>query len=55
MSTSNQMAENLLEAMRTLVDKSVAEAGFDRTVEAQIVSYEDSKAGKYKIKYLFFI
>ena len=51
MSTSNQMAENLLEAMRTLVDKSVAEAGFDRTVEAQIVSYEDSKAGKYKIKY----
>ena len=51
MSTSNQMAENLLEAMRTLVDKSVAEAGFDKTVEAQIVSYEDSKAGKYKIKY----
>lgn len=51
MSTSNQMAESLLEAMRTLVDKSVAEAGFDKTVEAQIVSYEDNKAGKYKIKY----
>lgn len=51
MNNSNQIAESLLEAMRTLVDKSVADAGFDRTVEAQIISYEDSKAGKYKIKY----
>ena len=49
--TSSGIAANLLDAMSTLVNQAVADAGFDKTVEAQIVSYEDSKAGKYKIKY----
>ena len=49
--TSSGIAANLLDAMSTLVNQAVADASFDKTVEAQIVSYEDSKAGKYKIKY----
>lgn len=43
--------DNICEAIELIVDKSVKEAGFDRTIQATVKSCVDQSIGKYKIKY----
>lgn len=43
--------DNICEAIELIVDKSVKEAGFDRTIQATVKSCVDESIGKYKIKY----
>ena len=41
----------ILDAIEMLVDKSVKTAGYDKTVQAKIISCEDPTIGKYKVRY----
>ena len=43
--------DNICEAIELIVDKSVKEAGFDKTIQAIVKSCVDESIGKYKIKY----
>ena len=43
--------DNICEAIELIVDKSVKEAGFDKTIQATVKSCVDESIGKYKIKY----
>lgn len=42
---------NICDAIDIIVNHSIDKANFDRTIQATIVSCEDSSLGKYKIKY----
>ena len=46
-STSNM----ILDAVEIIVDKKIANAGFDRTVQATVVDVVDRSIGSYKVKY----
>lgn len=43
--------ESLLDAIELLTNSTISKAGYDKTIEAQIISCEDSFTGKYKCKY----
>jgi hypothetical protein len=49
------MAEDLqtplVEAMAKIAQYAIDTAGFDKTIQATIVSFEDEATGKYKVKY----
>lgn len=49
--TTNQIENQICEAIELIVNKAVASAGYDRTIRASIVSCIDQSIGKYKIKY----
>ena len=48
---TNQIENQICEAIELIVNKAVASAGYDRTIRASIVSCVDQSIGKYKIKY----
>ena len=41
----------ILDAIETIVDSAVNRAGYDRTIQAKIISCEDPTIGKYKVQY----
>lgn len=41
----------ILDAIDTLVDNAIDKAGYDKTIQAVIVSLEDVTMGRYKVKY----
>ena len=47
----NSTGENICQAIEIIANDAVKNAGYDRTVQAQIISCVDQDAGKYKIKY----
>lgn len=48
---SNQIANVLYDTVEMIVNKKVAEAGFDKTIKAQIISCIDATKGEYKVQY----
>lgn len=44
-------AENLCTAMETIAQQAIADAGFDKTIQATVLRCEDSSSGQYLIKY----
>lgn len=47
----SRIEDNICEAIELIVEKSVKEAGYDRTIQATIKSCEDESIGKYRVKY----
>ena len=47
----SNIAEQICEAVDVIVLKRLADAGYDRTIQATIVSCLDSVIGKYRVKY----
>ena len=45
------VSEKVLDAIELLATNSVDKAGYDRTIQAQIVSCEDATIGKYRCRY----
>ena len=45
------VSEKILDAIQILAAKTVERAGYDRTIQAQIISCEDQTIGKYKCRY----
>lgn len=45
------ISEKVLDAIEVLATSSVAKAGYDKTIQAQIVSCEDATIGKYRCRY----
>ena len=43
--------DKILDAIELLADNSVKKAGYDRTIQAQILSCEDATIGKYRCRY----
>ena len=41
----------ILDAIELLAKNSVERAGYDKTIQAQIISCQDPSIGKYKCKY----
>lgn len=46
-----QFENNILQAIDIIVNKSVADAGYDRTIQAVIVECVDKTIGQYKVKH----
>lgn len=46
-----QVGEQILDAIELIAQNIVGQAGYDRTIQAMIVSCVDAEKGKYKIKY----
>jgi hypothetical protein len=47
----NNIENNICDAIEVIVNKAVEDAGYDRTVKAIVISYEDEKTGRYRVKY----
>ena len=47
----NNIAEQICEAVDIIVSQKIAKAGYDRTIQATVLSCLDSVTGKYKVKY----
>ena len=45
------LGEKVLDAMELLAAQSVQRAGYDKTIQAQIVSCQDATVGKYRCRY----
>ena len=43
--------DQILDAIELLAKNSVERAGYDKTIQAQIISCQDKQLGKYKCKY----
>lgn len=41
----------ILDAIDTLVENAIDKAGYDKTIQAVIISLEDATTGRYKVKY----
>ena len=41
----------ILDAIETIVDQKVKNAGYDKTIQAKIISCDDPTIGKYKVQY----
>lgn len=48
---ANKFENKILDAIQAVVEHEIANANFDKTIRATIVSIEDETIGKYKIKY----
>lgn len=46
-----RVKENVLDAIEFLATDSIGKAGYDKTIQAQIVSCEDATIGKYRCRY----
>lgn len=49
--STGKIENQILDAVQTIVDNSIAHAGFDRTIQAQIARCANENQGKYVIKY----
>lgn len=49
--SSGKYEQIICDAIETLVDKAVAKASYDRTIQATIIEHTDATIGKYKVKY----
>ena len=47
----NNIAEQICEAVDIIVSQKISKAGYDRTIQATIVTCLDSVMGKYRVKY----
>lgn len=47
----NNIENNICEAVELIVEKSINEAGYDKTIQATIQNCEDESIGKYKVRY----
>lgn len=47
----NNIAEQICEAVDIIVSQKIAKAGYDRTIQATVLSCEDSIMGKYRVKF----
>lgn len=47
----NNYEDNILEAIETIVDNSIAKSNYDRTVQATIIKMVDKSLGQYNVKY----
>lgn len=47
----SDITQNLLDTISLVTERMIAQAQFDRTIQAIIVSCEDQALGKYKVKY----
>ena len=43
--------QKILDAIELLTNNSIKKAGYDKTIQAQIISCEDATIGKYKCRY----
>lgn len=48
---TNKYENNIIDAIETIVDNAVANAGYDKTIKATIVECVDQTIGKFKVKY----
>ena len=48
---NNNLQDVILKAIDIIATKKVKQAGYDKTVLATVISCEDEKKGKYKVKY----
>ena len=48
---AKNLEEIILQAIDIVASKKIASAGYDKTILATIISCEDEKLGKYKVKY----
>lgn len=49
--SSGQFEQMICDAIETLVDRAVAKADYDKTIQATILEHTDATIGKYKVKY----
>lgn len=47
----SKLEDNILQAIDIIVNKAVADAGYDKTIQAVIVECIDKTIGKYKVRY----
>lgn len=47
----NGFEQSICDAINIIVDQKVSQAGFDKTIQAKVVTCEDATIGKYKIEY----
>lgn len=47
----NNYEDNILEAIETIVDNSIAKSNYDRTIQATIIKMVDKSLGQYNVKY----
>lgn len=47
----NNYEDNILEAIETIVDNSIAKSNYDRTIQATIIKIVDKSLGQYNVKY----
>ena len=47
----NNYEDNILEAIETIVDNSIAKSNYDRTIQATIIEIVDKSLGQYNVKY----
>ena len=45
------LSQNILDAVEILANSSISKAGYDRTIQAQVLSCEDASIGKYRCRY----
>lgn len=48
---TNSYENKLIDAIETIVDSKVANAGYDKTIQAKIINCIDPTIGKYKVQY----
>ena len=41
----------ILDAIETIVNQRVKNAGYDKTIQAKVINCEDPTIGKYKVQY----
>ena len=51
MNKTSEYQTNIIEAIQAVAQNEVANAGYDRTIEAKIVSCVDESLGKYRVQY----
>lgn len=47
---TNKYENNIIDAIETIVDNAVANAGYDKTIKATIIECIDQTIGKFKVK-----
>ena len=50
-SNNNNLIDDILKAIDIMATKKIASTGYDRTIQATIISCQDQTIGKYKVKY----
>lgn len=45
------LSQNILDAVEILANSSISKAGYDRTIQAQVLSCEDASIGRYRCRY----
>jgi hypothetical protein len=48
---NTKLEDTILQAIDIIASKKITSAGYDKTIQATIVSCVDATIGKYKVKY----